>query len=177
MKKTLISLLLVAVAGTLSAQNPTGKQVYVEGGGPGVAFSANFDSRFQKGATLGWGYRLGVGFELYDKEHRGSDGYYDWTTRSYPTIPIGLNYVFGKPTSDHAFEVGAGVTLLTHKRVLYTYGGDDDARPGNMIGHFTFMYRRQPVHGGFTWRIGFMPVIGTSGDIVPSAAIGLGYSF
>jgi hypothetical protein len=50
-------------------------------------------------------------------------------------------------------------------------------REGNFIGHFNFMYRRQPVDGGFSWRIGITPIINTDGDIYPFAAIGLGYSF
>ncbi len=90
------------------------------------------------------------------------------------TIPMGINYVFGKTSSNHAFEVGAGLTLLTRKVERFNW---DEHKEGNLIGHFTFMYRRQPINGGFTWRIGFTPIIGTGGNLVPSGAIGLGYSF
>lgn len=168
---------MLACAATLSAQTsswPTpgtlkGKQFYVEGGGPGVVFSANYDSRFEQGATLGWGYRVGLGFDWIDEED-------DWLrddVHSFATIPIGINYVFGKTDSDHAFEAGAGLTLLTRRVSRYTYDGG----AGHVMGHCSFMYRRQPVDGGFTWRIGLTPIIGTAGDAMISAAIGLGYSF
>jgi hypothetical protein len=39
------------------------------------------------------------------------------------------------------------------------------------------MYRRIPVNGGFSFRAGFTPIIGTSGDLVPMVALGFGYIF
>lgn len=162
-----------------SPSAPGNKQFYVETGGPGVLFSANYDQRFGRNQSTGFGFRIGVGYSLYDKEYDyiyGDNRYYDYRIRSYATFPVGLNYVFGKKTSPHAFEIGAGATVLTKKVAIYNYD-NNIASSGNFIGHFSFMYRRQPVDGGFTWRIGFTPIIGTSGDIVPSAAIGLGYAF
>lgn len=158
----------------------SGNQVYAEFMGPGVIFSANFDSRFRSGTGLGLGYRVGLGFGLADQyyyDYYSESGYYSSSSnlKSYVTIPVGINYVFGKKSSPHTFEVGAGVTLLTRKIDLYNYG--DTYQPGYVIGHTTFMYRRKPINGGFTWRIGFMPVIGTGGDISPSFAVGIGYAF
>jgi hypothetical protein len=155
----------------------SGKQVYVEMGGGGVLFSASFDSRFAHGETLGAGFRAGLGFGVYSR-YLHDDGYYygNMQTSSYVTIPVGINYIFGKKTSPHTFEIGMGVTALTRKVTLYTYdnGADDN---GYVIGHASFMYRRQPRNGGVTWRIGFTPIVGTSGDIWPSGAVGIGYAF
>ena len=156
-----------------------GSQVYAELGGAGVLFSANFDSRFKKGTDRGFGYRIGLGFginDFYDDDYC-PDGYYysSYKTSSYLTIPLGINYVFGKKKSAHAFEVGAGMTILTREVDLYNY--DDKSGKGYLIGHTSFMYRRKPINGGFTWRIGFTPIIGTAGSISPSAAVGVGYSF
>ncbi len=147
----------------------SGRQFYVEMGGAGVLFSANFDSRFVAGNSLGFGFRIGAGFGT------GRTASSDGDIRSYMTFPVGLNYVFGKSTSPHTFEVGAGATFIAQKVELYSYHFRRDY--GNVIGHFSFMYRRQPIDGGFTWRIGFTPIIGTSGDIIPSGAVGVGYSF
>ena len=72
------------------------------------------------------------------------------------------------------FEVGAGATFLTRKVSLFYY---DVETPGQFIGHLSFMYRISPVNGGVSFRIGFTPVIGTSGDLYPMAGIGLGYAF
>ena len=157
----------------------SGSQVYTELGGAGVVFSINYDSRFQKGADRGFGYRVGLGFGIADfyDNYDYVDDYYNssYETRSYVTIPLGVNYVFGKKKSAHAFEVGAGMTILTREVDLYNF--DDNSGKGYLIGHTSFMYRRKPINGGFTWRIGFTPIIGTAGSISPSAAVGFGYTF
>lgn len=156
---------------------PTGnnRQFYTEFGGPGVIFSANYDQRFTAKRT-GLGFRIGLGYSTYQQYYHESGYYYGSgsLTKSLVTLPLGLNCVLGKATSSHAFEVGAGVTLLSKEVGMYYY---EDSTPGHVIGWATFMYRKVPVFGGFTWRIGFMPVVGTSGDIVPSAAVGFGYAF
>ena len=150
-----------------------GKTFYAELGGPGVLMSINWDMRFKPNTRLGFGYRAGIGFSIGDfVEDRGY--YHDHVTRAYYTIPIGLNYILGKPNSPSAFEIGAGVTLLTRETSLFTYGED---KSGFVIGHLAFMYRITPVNGGFSFRVGFTPVIGTSGDIFPMAGVSFGYVF
>ena len=183
MKK--LFLLLMAIAGlswvfhqSLAAQENqvTGKVFYVELFGPGLLMSANFDSRFKSNERLGFGYRIGVGFSVVSIEDGLFEkwGYYDDDTRSYYSIPAGLNYIFGKPNSANTFEVGGGISFLTHKTTLYCY---DDNSTGRLIGYFSFTYRMTPVNGGFSFRIGFTPIIGTSGNLFPMGAIGFGYAF
>jgi len=159
---------------SLSAQDGkvANKLFYSEIGGPGVITSINFDSRCNSNSQLGFGFRLGVGFGSKDRE-----GYYSIIpeTRTYYSIPVGFNYVFGKPNSAHTFEVGTGFSILTRKVSLFTY--DYYGKSGNMIGFFSFMYRLMPEDGGFSWRIGLTPVIGTSGDLYPMGAVGFGYVF
>lgn len=153
------------------------KQFYTELGGPGVLFSANLDSRFKRNERMGWGFRAGVGFTLVDQETfitTPGGPYYESKTRSVVTIPVGINYLFGKPGSANMFEVGAGATVLSRKSSILNY---NDYKEGNVLGHFSFMYRRQPIEGGFSWRIGFTPIINPDGDIFPLGAIGLGYTF
>jgi hypothetical protein len=89
-------------------------------------------------------------------------------------VPLGINYLFGKPTSPNIFEVGVGFTVLSKKASILSY---NDYKERGLLGHFEFMYRRQPVDGGFSWRIGFTPIINTDGDVFPFPAVGLGYSF
>ena len=166
--------LLLTLNQSLSAQEveKANKFFYAEFLGPGLIMSANFDARFTSNERLGLGYRLGVGFaygDFEDKQNR-----WGYVTRTYYSIPVGLNYVFGKPDSDKAFEVGAGVTFLTRKVALFYY---NEEKPGHAIGFLTFMYRKVPVNGGFSWRIGLTPVIGTSGDLFPMGAVGFGYAF
>jgi hypothetical protein len=161
------SLLLHAQTNNTKEANKT---FFAEFGGPGILFSANFDQRFKSKERLGFGYRAGLGFTLVD-QFTQRDG---WRTRSIATIPLGVNYLFGKPNSPNIFEVGVGGTLLTRKASILNY---NEYTEGNLTGNATFMYRRQPVDGGFSFRIGFVPTINTDGDIFPFAAVGLGYSF
>ena len=179
-KLVLIVVAIVAFNHSLSAQEErvTGKAFYAELGGPGVYMSMNFDSRFKSNERLGLGFRLGAGFGVRDVETRFSLGGAVYSaTRTYYSIPAGLNYVFGKPNSAHTFEIGAGLTLLTRKVALYYWGVREWGNTGNVIGFFTFMYRLMPVNGGFSFRVGLTPIIGTGGDLLPSGAIGFGYAF
>ena len=182
MKKLLLLFFaVVSLFQSLLAQEDriSNKLFYMELGGPGLIMSANFDSRFSSNNRLGIGIRLGAGFGIGKFRTTWVDEQWNYTyteklMRSYYSFPAGLNYIFGKPNSDSSFEVGAGVTYLTRKVSLFHY---DVEKPGNMIGFATFMYRRMPVNGGFTFRIGFTPIIGTSGDLYPMGALSFGYAF
>ena len=180
MKKSLLLFVAIVVFNQLflaQEYNVANKLFYSELGGPGVIMSVNFDSRFDSSSQFGLGFRLGVGFgygEFRSKGFGPFGEYYNYVTRTYYSIPTGLNYVFGKPGSPHTFETGVGVTFLTRRVALYNFGGNGD---GNLIGHLSFMYRRIPENGGFSWRIGLTPIIGTSGNLFPMGAIGFGYAF
>lgn len=147
---------------------------YAEVGGPGILFSANYDRRFQN-HNLGAGIRIGLGFvTTYDDYYDSTRPYYYYgKQRSVVTVPFQVNYIFGKPNSPHTFEVGGGVTVLSKKVDVFNYYEDE---PTNLYATFSFMYRRQPKNGGFSWRIGFTPLI-SSGYIQPSGAVSLGYNF
>ena len=179
--KKLIMAFIATLCQSLSAQEEplANKVFYTEMGGAGVIMSANFDSRFKSNERLGFGYRLGAGFgfgdvrtEWVDRKHGLT--YIENIKQSYYTFPAGLNYVFGRSGESNTFEVGAGATFLTHKVALYNRG---DKKPGNVIGFLTFMYRVMPLNGGFSFRIGFTPIIGTGGDMMMSGAVGFGYAF
>ena len=186
MKKSLS--LLIAIASlslnfnqplTAQEERSANKLVYTELGGPGVIMSANFDSRFKSNERLGFGYRLGVGFGVGKVKTKWVDNQWGYTyieniKRSYYSIPAGLNYVFGKSNSAKTFEVGGGVTFLTHKVSLYFRQVE---KQGHVIGFLAFMYRIMPENGGFSFRIGCTPIIGTSGDLMTMGAVGFGYAF
>jgi len=184
MKKWFCTISFLALFFYASAQNnesstgKTVKQFFTEAGGPGILFSANLDSRFKRSDRLGWGFRVGLGFTLVDQEtvilRQGGQSFTDYRTRSVGTVPVGINYLFGKPGSANTFEVGAGATVLSRRSSILSYS---DYKKGNLLGHFEFMYRRQPTDGGFSWRIGFTPLINPDGDIVPFGAVGLGFTF
>ncbi|MDR2683311.1 MAG: hypothetical protein LBB64_05520 [Dysgonamonadaceae bacterium] len=173
---TLFCVSFLTIQSAKSQDKTSRSVIYAELGGPGLITSINFDSRF-KSERLGFGYRIGMGFCFgsFDEPARPSDEYgYNSVLRSYYTIPLGLNYVFGKEDSAHAFEIGAGTTVLTRKVSLFYY---EVAKPGYFIGHLNFMYRIMPVDGGFAFRVGLTPIIGTSGDLFPMVGVSFGYAF
>ena len=169
---------------TLSAQEEkvANNMFFSEIGGPGLIFSANIDGRFSSKSHLGFGYRVGAGFGLKRFEERttthGQSGieYRDYTDvrRTVYSFPVGLNYIFGSPKSASSFEVGGGVSILSHKAAFFYF---DDNKSGYVMGYLTFMYRLAPVNGGFSLRVGLSPIIGTGGDLCPMAALSMGYAF
>lgn len=154
-----------------SAENSISQNsFYAELGGPGILFSANIDRRFNK-SNLGLGGRIGVGFVSGYLE---TDPYnYNYEPSSVVTFPVQLNYLFGKSGSPHSFEAGAGFTLTGKKIGVFDFY---DSTASNFFVTASFMYRRQPANGGFSWRIGFTPLI-AKGYIQPSAAVSVGYNF
>jgi hypothetical protein len=181
MKKTLSLFIIAGMLTTgiqsLTAQDKTaaGKLVYAELAGPGIIMSMNFDSRFQSNTRLGFGYRLGVGIiESYMNNANSFMDLYEYFTKNNYSFPVGLNYVFGKPNMVSGFEIGAGITLLTQKVSLYNWGVK---KPGNIVGHLAFMYRRTPLKKAFSFRGGFTPMIGTAGNLFPMGAVSFGYAF
>ena len=163
----------VATAQTSATTNkvPGRTSFFAELGGPGILFSANIDTRF-KASHLGLGGRIGLGFVTAD-EARNTNWGTEYDQRSVVTVPVQINYIFGKSESPHTFEVGGGVTYVGKKLEIMNFYDEDRTQ---VFGTASFMYRRQPVGGGFTWRIGFTPLIG-SGYIQPFGAVGVGYSF
>jgi hypothetical protein len=143
---------------------------FAEAGGPGIMFSANIDKRF-KPIRTGWGARLGIGFVTADEYDPNTP--YGYETRSVLSVPAQLNYIFGKDDSPSTFEVGAGATYVGKKLDIMEFY--DDKRT-NLFGTVSFMYRRQPLDGGFSWRIGFTPLF-AQGYIQPFGGVSVGYNF
>lgn len=180
MRKLLLVLLILSGCINLFAQTSekTDKPItghtsfYAELGGPGILFSANIDKRF-KNSNLGWGGRVGLGFVSgYLTPDTGIFSYRD-NISSVVTVPVQINHIFGKPNSPHTFEVGAGVTFTGKKIEVFDFY---DNRRSSIFGTASFMYRRQPLDGGFMWRIGFTPII-AKGYIQAFGGVGVGYSF
>ncbi|MGK2861361.1 MAG: hypothetical protein ACSLE0_05470 [Chitinophagaceae bacterium] len=153
------------------SKTPGQTSFYAELGGPGILFSANIDRRFRP-STLGFGFRAGVGFVTAD-ESKIVNGNYEYNPASVITVPVQLNYIFGKFDSPHTFEAGAGFTYAGRKLDIMNFY---DERKSKIFGSFSFMYRKQPMNGGFSWRAGFTPLV-ANGYIQPSGAVSVGFNF
>jgi hypothetical protein len=153
---------------------PCKSSFIAEAGGPGIMFSANYDWRFKE-SNLGLGGRVGLGFvSAYDDGYDPVTGVYNGgNEQSALTVPFQLNYIFGKGNIPHTLEVGAGVTFVTKKLEIMNFYDDKQTK---VFGTLAFMYRRQPVNGGFSWRAGFTPIFGKN-YIQPFGAVSVGYNF
>ncbi len=141
------------------------QNVFVEFGGPGLYFSANYDTRFSK-QQAGLGGRIGIGF-IADN---GS---------SFTSIPAQLNYLLGKKSK--YFEIGIGATFVYFKDAANVssdiiYFNTTPGGHSTVLGTMTFGYRYQPVEGGFSFRASFNPLFNSS-NFEPYAGISFGYSF
>ncbi len=126
---------------------------YVELLGNGLLFSANYDVRIANK----FGIRAGIG---YVGSTEGEGGIL--------TIPVMGNFLLGN--NGRYFEVGAGITYVSGDSDLFNDDGFS-----SVLGTLSFMYRRQPVDGGFMWKIGLTPFL-AEGIFVPYwGGVGIGY--
>ncbi|MFD1256437.1 hypothetical protein ACFQ3S_06475 [Mucilaginibacter terrae] len=173
--KTFINLtwvtLLMLLLNQASAQTSDGKtdstlfkrvqNVYVELGGPGLLFSANYDTRFQNRQD-GIGGRVGLGLFA-------TGGF------SLTTVPVQLNYLLGK--KGKYFEIGLGGTFVKANNNNDNDNDDFfDFNESTTIGTMTFAYRYQPVNGGFNFRGGLNTLFNSS-NFVPFYGVSFGYTF
>jgi len=185
-KQIIFAWTLLFISNFIFSQNtkpggsPVGQSSFIaEAGGPGIAFSANLDKRFKPG-RLGWGGRVGVGFvSAFDDTYDPITGYYQYgDEKSAITFPVQLNYIFGKENSNHTLEVGGGLTYVSKKLSIMNFDNYpmERDRRSRLFGTFSFMYRRQPVNGGFSWRAGFTPLVAKD-YIQAFGAVSVGYNF
>jgi hypothetical protein len=147
---------------TDTTYEPTGdkaQSVYLEVGGPGLALTVNYDSRFGNRRN-GLGYRVGAGYFATDGNNVFS-------------VPIQINYLFGKGRS--LIEVGGGTTFLN------SHGNSNGKtfifdRITGFIGTATIGYRYQPEERGINIRIGFVPIFYDEG-IIAAGGVSVGYNF
>jgi len=189
MKKLLLAfaLLLSSFAAFAQDQHLPTRSVFAELGGSGLAYSFNYDFRFDSTRMDSWGMRVGVGGYNIDGD-------------SFYSLPVLVNRLYGK--GPHYFEVGAGVTLFGMDEDSYSYcsaGFVDgngmyvctntvvetfersfilpvDGSP-SLMGTMNFGYRKVPVDGGLTWRVNLTPIFNTNGFWPLFAGIGIGYAF
>jgi hypothetical protein len=135
------------------------KTVFLEVGGPGLALTVNFDTRFGDRRD-GLGYRIGA-------------GYYNTGANWVASAPLQLNYLYGKGSS--FLEVGAGTTFVrsvgSNRGTFFEF----DNITG-FIGTASLGYRYQQENGGINFRIAFVPIVYDEG-IIAEGGFSIGYTF
>ena len=132
--------------------------VYFQIGGAGLLLSGVYDRRFTKrvngpGFAVGLGYYGALGFNII-------------------TVPVSLNYLFGR--SSHFVEVAAGATYVSASQIGL-FNDESGTESGVMI-HSNLGYRYQPTKGGFCFRGGFSPLF-YQGESVMFYYVSFGYNF
>ncbi|MFM2251129.1 MAG: hypothetical protein RLZZ358_2059 [Bacteroidota bacterium] len=163
------------------------QSVFAELGGSGLAFSFNYDFRFDASRMDSWGMRVGAGGFKIDGD-------------SFYSFPVVVNRLYGK--GPHYFEVGAGLTLFGQDDETYAYCSNsfldsngvnvcidtvvsDSGQsfilpvdgPPSLMGTMNFGYRKVPVDGGLTWRVNLTPIFNNNGFWPLFAGVGIGYAF
>jgi hypothetical protein len=141
--------------------------IYVEGLGPGLLYSINYDRAFSNVA-------LRLGFEYLSVSATNTDG--SNTSTTLVGVPITVSYL-GIGSRKHIFEVGAGATVLYVGGAMDTLGNKTTSSTVLAFGVATFGYRYQPPDGGFFLRAGISPLISSEGAFLPWPYLGLGATF
>ncbi|MCX2451749.1 hypothetical protein OQX61_10805 [Pedobacter sp. PLR] len=134
------------------------QNIFIELGGQGLTFTANYDSRFFNKRD-GLGGRAGIGYFSVDGD-------------KVTTVPLSLNYLLGK--NGKYFELGLGATYIStsgNSEVLF------NKNESNVIGTMSFFYRVQPEDSGFSFRIGLSPVFSRDFFLPYYGGLSLGYTF
>jgi hypothetical protein len=139
---------------TKTTQRPR-QVVYVLAGGAAPFFSVMYDRRIFK-TPNGLGFAVGFG------------GYFD-ENNSLRSMPITINYLFGKET--HFLELGISTSYVNGPTKLFV----GEATYDKFIFIGTIGYRYQTAKG-FFGNIGFDP-LHTGKKYYNSGHIGIGYSF
>jgi hypothetical protein len=143
--------------------------LYVEGFGPGLFYSFNYDRVISDIALrIGIGY-ITLGVSNLNGTQRTNT--YVWT------LPFDINYI-GIGSKKHIFELGAGATVIGIGPGASTLGGLETTNDSKtfIYGHLNIGYRLQPPSGGFMLRTGISPLIG-AGGFLPWPYIALGATF
>lgn len=139
--------------------SPKAQQVFIEGFGPGVLYSINYDQRL-------FDRENGLGIRIGASRYRDDEG------KHRSTVPVQLNYLFGH--SGRYFELGAGTTYGGGKGI--SNEGTDD-----FIGTATLGYRMQPYQSkGITWRIAGTPLFVFEAErivVLPWIGASIGFRF
>src|SRR2546426_746214 len=153
MKRIAVASVAVALCATpaLAQERDANSSLFLEGGGPGLLYSVNYELLF------GDDFGIRAGFSYQSLSASGSSG-----SGSAPvsiiTIPILANELVSFGSS--ALELGGGATIIQAAGAASGNGLAVSASGTTVLGTAILGYRRQPVDGGFQFRIGIEALAG-----------------
>ena len=149
-----IALAAMAVAAlcatpALAQQRDATSSLFVEGGGPGLLYSINYELLFDDD------YGIRAGFSYLPLSATGGAG---GASVTLFTVPILANYLVSFGSS--ALELGGGATIIKANGAASGNGMAVSASGTVVLGTAIMGYRRQPADGGFQFRIGIEALVG-----------------
>jgi hypothetical protein len=157
MKQLILTTITCILLTTVYAQ--ANKSVFLEIGGNGMAFSANFDSRFTK-SEKGFGYRVGVGG--IPATNSNVDILYP-STPFVLSVPVAINHLAGK--APNYFESGLGFTYMyTSGTISSDFWGYEEDITGSYAAFVPSIgYRHAKAGKAFQYRVILSPVFAKGG--------------
>jgi hypothetical protein len=156
--------------------------LYLEGLGPGLFYSINYDRSFGDfAARIGFGY-LSLSTSAVGTDSMGNAAVQETASASFFSVPITVSYL-GVGTKKSMLELGLGATIWHFGAGIDTIDAKSTSSSENASETLVLPvaivgYRYQPPHGGFVFRGGFSPIFaGSSIPILPWPYVGLGGAF
>jgi len=128
--------------------------VFAEGLGPGLAYSLNYERTLEND----FGLRVGVSYLSVGASLSSGSGTID-ASAGFLSIPVVASYL-GIASGNNVLELGVG-GIFTHASGSGSGFGMSASGSGNLfLGTAVIGYRRQPVNGGFMFRVGLSALVG-----------------
>jgi len=146
-----------AVAAALCAtparaqERDANNSLFIEGGGPGLLYSLNYELLFDDVGVR-------VGFSYQSLSATASSGGGSSASARVITVPMLATYLASFGSS--ALELGGGATLIRADGAASGNGLAVSGPGTTVLGTAIMGYRRQPLDGGFQFRIGIEALVG-----------------
>ncbi len=144
--------------------------LFVEGLGPGLLYSFNYERTIENDFAL----RIGTSYMSFGASASAGGADVVEASASLLMVPVVASYL-GISSGSNALELGVGGIYL-HASAEASGGGITQTGAGSTVwGTAVIGYRRQPVNGGFMFRVGMSALIGKGlgFNITDPAAIGV----
>jgi hypothetical protein len=153
MKRIALATVAAAMCATpaLAQQRDASNSLFIEGGGPGLLYSLNYELLFDDDVGIR------VGFSYQSLQPTASPGGGSGKA-SLITVPILANYLVSFGSS--ALELGGGATLIRADGAASGNGLAVSGPGTTVLGTAIMGYRRQPFDGGLQLRIGIEALVG-----------------
>jgi hypothetical protein len=138
-----------------SAQERTAvNSVFAEGLGPGLAYSLNYERTIEND----FGLRIGTSYMSLGASASSGAGTVSASAAWY-SIPVVASYL-GIASGNNVLELGVGGIFLHASGSGSGFGMNSSAAGNVLLGTAVIGYRRQPVNGGFMFRVGISALVG-----------------